>query len=132
MGQVLSRPDWIDELEEEQEQSSEEINESIDNPDLYIDPDPDLNPNPEAVVRQDYTCQICNITNPHETNSLCESCQLAICKHCESSTSNYIVCDSCNDDLYNQNDTLIECQYCGNMWDGHAQCNCYYEEDTDM
>ena len=120
MGQVLSRPDWIDELEEEQEQSSEETNESIDNPDLYIDPDPD--PDPEAVGRQERTCQICNITNPHETNSLCESCQLAICKHCESSTSNYIVCDSCNDDLYNQNDTLIECQYCGNMWDGHAQC----------
>jgi len=80
----------------------------------------------------EHTCEICNNINPYETTSLCESCQLAICQQCESPRSNYIICDSCNTDLYSHDDTLIECQHCGNLWDGHAQCNCYYEEYDDV
>jgi hypothetical protein len=78
------------------------------------------------------TCQVCNNTNPHETTSLCESCQLSICQQCESPYTNYIVCESCIHNLYSHDVTLIECEHCGNQWDGHAQCNCYYEEDDEV
>jgi hypothetical protein len=114
MGQVLSRPDWIDELEEEQEQSSEETNESIDNPDLYIEP--------EAVDRHEDKCQICHNDDIYN----------AIMTSCDSQYNHYILCSSCHYDLYGHNDTLIECQYCGNLWDGYAQCHCYHEENDDM
>jgi len=74
----------------------------------------------EAVGRQD-TCQICHSIDIDKATSSCDS-----------QYNDYILCSSCHYDLCSQNDTLIECEYCGNLWDGHAQCNCYYEEDDDM
>ena len=118
MGPVLSRPGLEEELE--WEQGSDETNECDDIQ------------HQEVVDREEYKCQICNNANPNQSTSLCYSCQKTICEQCESPNSSYIVCESCNDYLYSHNDTLVECQYCGNLWDGHAQCNCYYEECDDM
>ena len=76
----------------------------------------------EAVGRQEDKCQICHNGDIHK----------AMLSSCDSQYNHYILCSSCHYDLYRQNDTLVECEYCGNLWDGHAQCNCYYEEDDDM
>ena len=102
MGQVLSIPHCVDEIEQEQE-------EAVGRQDTN-----------EAVGRQD-TCQICHSIDIDKATSSCDS-----------QYNDYILCSSCHYDLCSQNDTLIECEYCGNLWDGHAQCNCYYEEDDDM
>ena len=103
MGQVLSIPDCVEELEQDQE-------EAVGRQDTTN----------EAVGRQD-TCQICHSIDIDKATSSCDS-----------QYNDYILCSSCHYDLCSQNDTLIECEYCGNLWDGHAQCNCYYEEDDDM
>ena len=113
MGQVLSIPDCVEELEQEQEEAvgrQDTTNEAVGRQD-------DTN---EAVGRQD-TCQICHSIDIDKATSSCDS-----------QYNDYILCSSCHYDLCSQNDTLIECEYCGNLWDGHAQCNCYYEEDGDM
>lgn len=28
-------------------------------------------------------------------------------------------------------DDMIQCDNCGNIWDGNAQCNCYYSSDDE-
>ena len=113
MGQVLSIPDCVEELEQEQEEAvgrQDTTNEAVGRQDTTN----------EAVGRQD-TCQICHSIDIDKATSSCDS-----------EYNDYILCSSCHYDLCSQNDTLIECEYCGNLWDGHAQCNCYYEEDDDM
>ena len=102
MGQVLSILDCVEELEQD-------TNEAVGRQDTN-----------ETVGRQD-TCQICHSIDIDKATSSCDS-----------QYNDYILCSSCHYDLCSQNETLIECEYCGNLWDGHAQCNCYYEEDGDM
>ena len=132
MGQVLSRPDCVDELEQEQEEAvgrqdqdtdSEAVGRQDQDTDSEADCRQDQDTDSEAVGRQDHEdkCQICHSVDIHKAISSGDS-----------QYNDYIVCESCNYDLYSHNDTLIECQYCGNLWDGHAQCNCYYEEDYEM
>ena len=29
-------------------------------------------------------------------------------------------------------DELVTCEYCGNVWDGNAQCNCYESDEQIM
>jgi hypothetical protein len=127
MGQVLSIYDWEDEVESEDENN---------------------------VYYQKYRCNSCNYQT-HDDDPDCSICKKKGCMYAialdeeeeesgeeeeeeivynksdgeadeESSSESY------NDDLYSHNDTLVECQYCGNLWDGYAQCNCYYEEGDDM
>ena len=113
MGQVLSIPDCVEELEQDQEEAvgrQDTTNEAVGRQDTTN----------ETVGRQD-TCQICHSIDIDKATSSCDS-----------QYNDYILCSSCHYDLCSQNETLIECEYCGNLWDGHAQCNCYYEEDGDM
>ena len=134
MGQVLSIPDCVEELEQEQEEAvgrqdttneavgRQDTNEAIGRQDQDTDSEAvgRQDTTNEAVGRQD-TCQICHSIDIDKATSSCDS-----------EYNDYILCSSCHYDLCSQNDTLIECEYCGNLWDGHAQCNCYYEEDGDM
>ena len=145
MGQVLSIPDCVEELEQEQEEAvgrqdttneavgrqdttneavvrQDDTNEAVGRQDQDTDSEAvgRQDTTNEAVGRQD-TCQICHSIDIDKATSSCDS-----------QYNDYILCSSCHYDLCSQNDTLIECEYCGNLWDGHAQCNCYYEEDDDM
>ena len=135
MGQVLSIPDCVEELEQDQEEAvgrqdqdtdSEGVgrqyttNEAVGRQDTTNEAVGRQDTTNEAVGRQD-TCQICHSIDIDKATSSCDS-----------QYNDYILCSSCHYDLCSQNDTLIECEYCGNLWDGHAQCNCYYEEDDDM
>ena len=115
MGQVLSIPDCVEELEQDQEEAVGRQDQDTDSE--AVGRQGTTN---EAVGRQD-TCQICHSIDIDKATSSCDS-----------QYNDYILCSSCHYDLCSQNDTLIECEYCGNLWDGHAQCNCYYEEDDDM
>ena len=115
MGQVLSIPDCVEELEQDQEEAVGRQDQDTDSE--AVGRQDTTN---EAVGRQD-TCQICHSIDIDKATSSCDS-----------QYNDYILCSSCHYDLCSQNDTLIECEYCGNLWDGHAQCNCYYEEDDDM
>ena len=129
MGQTLSRPDWEPDWEPEPAPVPEQDQEQDLEPVPEQDQEHCNEQTNEVVGRQEHKCQICNSIDPYQITSLCESCQLSICQQCESPNSNYIVCESCCHDLYRHDNTLIECEYCGNLWDGHAQCNCYYEDD---
>ena len=125
MGQVLSIPDCVEELEQEQEEAvgrQDTTNEAVGRQDTTNEAvgRQDQDTDSEAVGRQD-TCQICHSIDIDKATSSCDS-----------EYNDYILCSSCHYDLCSQNDTLIECEYCGNLWDGHAQCNCYYDEDGDM
>ena len=115
MGQVLSIPDCVEELEQDQEEAVGRQDQDTDSEGVGRQDTTN-----EAVGRQD-TCQICHSIDIDKATSSCDS-----------QYNDYILCSSCHYDLCSQNDTLIECEYCGNLWDGHAQCNCYYEEDDDM
>ena len=115
MGQVLSIPDCVEELEQDQEEAVGRQDQDTDSEGVGRQDTTN-----EAVGRQD-TCQICHSIDIDKATSSCDS-----------QYNDYILCSSCHYDLCSQNDTLIECEYCGNLWDGHAQCNCYYEEDGDM
>ena len=156
MGQVLSIPDCVEELEQDQEEAvgrqdqdtdsegvgrQDTTNEAVGRQDTTNEAvgrqdtneavgRQDQDTDSEAVGRQDTTneavgrqdtCQICHSIDIDKATSSCDS-----------QYNDYILCSSCHYDLCSQNDTLIECEYCGNLWDGHAQCNCYYEEDDDM
>ena len=135
MGQVLSIPDCVEELEQDQEEAvgrqdqdtdsegvgrQDTTNEAVGRQDTTNEAVGRQDTTNEAVGRQD-TCQICHSIDIDKATSSCDS-----------QYNDYILCSSCHYDLCSQNDTLIECEYCGNLWDGHAQCNCYYEEDDDM
>ena len=40
-------------------------------------------------------------------------------------SENYVISDKI---IYNCDDIpsdMVECEYCGNIWDGFAQCNCF-------
>jgi hypothetical protein len=139
MGQVLSIPHCVDELEQEQEEAvgrQDTTNEAVGRQDTNEAVGrQDTN---EAVGRQD-TNEAVGRQDTNETVGRQDTCQIChsididkATSSCDSQYNDYILCSSCHYDLCSQNDTLIECEYCGNLWDGHAQCNCYYEEDGDM
>jgi len=120
MGQVLSIPHCVDEHDTNEAVGRQDTtNEAVGRQDTNeaVGRQDDTN---ETVGRQD-TCQICHSIDIDKATSSCDS-----------QYNDYILCSSCHYDLCSQNETLIECEYCGNLWDGHAQCNCYYEEDGDM
>jgi hypothetical protein len=44
------------------------------------------------------------------------------------------ICKFCKVELsygYDKND-MLHCQICHNVWDGHAQCNCYLYNDDNL
>ena len=93
-------------------------------------------------------CKSC-IEKWHETKSRC-----IVCRKPETSLNNYIVFYQGEDEtgiehILQENEQflmefeesqmktildlelgkLIKCEYCGNIWDGNAQCNCYQMND---
>lgn len=88
----------------------------------------------------------CNNCNKYASNGIyeCSCCRSNICDCC-CVDDKYLLCNIC-DKKYRKGEIcdkdihswLITCEKCGNMWDGHAQCNCWeydfsltFESDDD-
>ncbi len=79
-----------------------------------------------------YECGVCSEKNDEGTFD-CENCGIEMCKDCEYIGNSYILCSGCKYELYIQ-EYMVECEWCKNVWDGNAQCNCYewYELDEEL
>lgn len=91
------------------------------------------------VLDLDMYCYDCEENNNDDVIYTCEYCDQDICQKCIKK-DDYILCGPCSEQFLtnlirkediDNNKRLIQCNNCGNRWDGNAQCNCYLYLDYD-